>query len=247
MSALGTDRLVFDPTNPTEGSNVGAYLRDAAGNLLTSTLSGGKQALDVNIVSASGEAIYAESSASAGGDLGQSVFLIKETTLASHAGVVDGDYEWFKSNDRGALWVVPVGTVADGVADTENPVKIGHKAVSGALTAATNGNRVNGISDLYRRLYINDSPNIGAAAVAISVDNTAAVALPTTALAGRRRIMIQNQGPHPIAVGTTGVTFATGTIISNNGTMTLEVGENIPLLARSNSAAASDVRVFELA
>lgn len=38
------DQLVYDPANPSEGANVGAYLKDGSGNALTST--GG--ALDVN-------------------------------------------------------------------------------------------------------------------------------------------------------------------------------------------------------
>lgn len=46
------DHLIFDTTDATtmaDTDSVGAYLRDAAGNLLTSQLSGAQQALDVGI------------------------------------------------------------------------------------------------------------------------------------------------------------------------------------------------------
>lgn len=46
---LSKEQLVFFPTDQADSDNVGAYLTDAAGNLLTSTLLSGKQALDVNI------------------------------------------------------------------------------------------------------------------------------------------------------------------------------------------------------
>lgn len=42
-------QLVFTGVSDTESDNVGAWLRDSAGNGLTSTLLSGKQALDVNI------------------------------------------------------------------------------------------------------------------------------------------------------------------------------------------------------
>lgn len=47
---IGKDRLILDTSLLADSDNVGAYLRDSAGNLLTSTLVGSDQALDVNVV-----------------------------------------------------------------------------------------------------------------------------------------------------------------------------------------------------
>lgn len=84
---INLDQLVFDPTGPSEGANVGAFLRDSEGNLITSTLIGGThQALDVNVansitttpvsdVSPSSQNITAEdiASTSTSGANGQSI------------------------------------------------------------------------------------------------------------------------------------------------------------------------------
>ena len=191
--------------------------------------------------------VFAEDSAHTTGDQGAHMLAVRQDTLASSVSA-DGDYASFKLNARGGLWTVPVGTVADDAADTENPVKIGSRAVSGALTAVSASNdRADAVSDLYRRLYINDSPNIDAAAVAVSVDTTAGgIAIPTTALAGRRRILIQNTGNHAIFVGKTGVTSTTGFRVAAGATLSLEIGQNIALFAIASSGT-QNVRVLELA
>lgn len=189
----------------------------------------------------------AEDSAHASGDIGAYMLGVRQDTLASSTSA-DGDYGSIKTNDRGATWTVPVGTVADDAVDTENPVKIGSRAVSGALTAVSaTGDRANVISDLYRRVFINDSPNISVASAAVAVDNVAEVALPTSALAGRRRMMIQNLGANDIYVGPTGLTTASGMRVAKGSTLALEIGQNVSLYAISGNASASDVRVFELA
>lgn len=53
MSAISKDKLVFDVTALNDSDSVGSYLRDSSGNLLTSTLVGAAQALDVNIANTS--------------------------------------------------------------------------------------------------------------------------------------------------------------------------------------------------
>lgn len=191
--------------------------------------------------------VYAEDAAHNSGDLGAYVLAVRQDTLAASTSA-DGDYASFKTNSRGGLWTTPVGTVADDAADTENPVKVGGRAISGALAAVSAGNdRADMITDLYRRVYINDSPNIDAAAVAVSVDTTAGgIAIPTTALAGRRRILIQNTGNQAIFVGKTGVTASSGFRVSAGATLTLEIGENVALFAIAQSGT-QNVRVLELA
>lgn len=46
-------KLVFDPTEPDDGHNVGAYLRSSDGTLLTHSDEGAKKALDVSIANSS--------------------------------------------------------------------------------------------------------------------------------------------------------------------------------------------------
>jgi hypothetical protein len=50
-ASFALERLVFDPSSPGDGPNIGSYLRAGSdGDLLTSTLLGGtKESLDVNI------------------------------------------------------------------------------------------------------------------------------------------------------------------------------------------------------
>lgn len=137
---------------------------------------------------------------------------------------------------------------ADDAPDDENPLKIGFRAhdASSALGAVSaDGDKANGISDLYRRQFINDAPNIGVNNESVTVGVTA-VALPTTALAGRTRMMVQNVGTKSIFIGDGSVTTANGIEVSKGGTLSLEVGEGVSLSAISGTAG-QDVRVFELA
>lgn len=187
---------------------------------------------------------YAEDSAHASGDMGQFTLLVRQDTLAASTSA-DGDYGAFKSNSRGALWAVPVGTAADDAADTENPVKVGSRAESGALTAVSDGDRADLLSDDFRRVYVNSGANIAVAQAVVSVTTTA-TALPTTALTGRRKIYIQNLGNQEIFLGGSGVTTADGLRIAAGAVWEDEVGDDVGLFAIKAAGSAS-VRVLELA
>lgn len=157
MVQLGMYQIKVDTASVTTGSSIAAYLTDAAGALLTSTLMGGKQRLDVttpynfaedtahttgdfgsfslavrndvegSMVDADGDYaplqvdalgrlrvnadinvnndfVYAEDSAAASGNLGASVLLVRQDTLAASTST-DGDYGQFKSNAAGELYV----------------------------------------------------------------------------------------------------------------------------------------------
>lgn len=303
MGALTKDRLIFDPSDSGDSDNMGAYLRAGSdGDLLSSTLIGGKEALDVNVVGGADSGIFPEDSAHASGDNGQFVLAVRadaegslvgadgdyaplqvdasgrlrvvadldttnlaekaedsahssadigdyvlavrQDTLASSTSA-DGDYASFKVNSRGGLWAVPVGTVADDAADSENPVKVGGRAISGALAAIANNDRSDLAMDLYRRVWVNDSPNIAFASTAVTVGATE-VALPTAALAGRREIFVQNLSSNDIYVGPTGVTTSSGLRVAKGATLTMKAGQNIALYGIA-AGAGNEVRVFETA
>lgn len=100
---LSLHRLVFDTTAPNDGANVGAFLRDASGNLITSTLVSGKQALDVNLVNGPNDGTFLEDDAASGGEAGQYVLSVRQDTLASSTSA-SGDFQSFKTDALGRLW-----------------------------------------------------------------------------------------------------------------------------------------------
>ena len=100
---IGLDRLSFDVTVPDNGANVGAYLRDSVGALITSTLIGAKQSLDVNVVVGADDGVFAEDSVHTTADNGTYVLSVREDTLASSTSAT-GDYQSFKTDALGRLW-----------------------------------------------------------------------------------------------------------------------------------------------
>ena len=246
MGALSKGKLIFDPADTGDSDNIGAYLRAGSdGDLISSTLIGGKECLDVNVVGDADDGIFAEDAASANGDKGQFVLAVRQDSLASIVGA-DGDYAAFKLDARGGLWSVPVGSVADDAVDTENPVKVGSRAISGALAAVASGDRADLLSDLYRRVFVNDAPNVALTQTTVAV-GTLAVALPTTAAAGRREIMVNNRSNNPVYIGGSGVTTAAGQEIPKGATLgPIRLGQAVPLYAIAGSAG-NDVIVTETA
>lgn len=101
MSNLSLERLLFDPSAPADGPNIGSYLIGSGGTVISET----GTALDVNIDGATGLAIFAEDAAAAGGADGQSVLMVRQDTLATDTST-DGDYSWFKGNAKGELYVI---------------------------------------------------------------------------------------------------------------------------------------------
>lgn len=303
---VAKEKLIFDPTDPTQTDNLGAYVRAGTdGDLISSSNITNRtiatERLDVNLqseyfedtphisgdrgsfvmavrhdddstglvdadgdyspllvdsqgrlkVSASvdvdSDYVYAEDSPHTNADLGAFTLLVRQDTLAASTSA-DGDYGAFKSNSRGGLWTVPVGTVADGVADNENPVKIGSRAVVGPLAALATGQRADAISDLYRRLYVNNGANIAIKSGAANVTDTAAAIITTgSSLAGRRNYMIQNLSNKEIFIGSAAVTTANGWRIASGAAFGLELGPDVAIFAVAASAGPFAIRVLEVA
>lgn len=192
----------------------------------------------------------AEDVAHASGDIGAYVLAVRQDTLSSSVSA-DGDYGSFKIDSVGRLWTnaVVAGDVADDAADSGNPLKVGTKAYSGALTAVSaTGDRADMISDLYRRVWTNPSANISGSNAAVTVDTTAGgVALFASPLAGRRMAQVQNLGSKAIFVGFGTVTAANGLRIAAGATETLtDFGPDLALKAIAESGS-QNVRVLQLA
>lgn len=189
-----------------------------------------------------------EDSAHVSGDVGAYVLAVRQDTLS--ASCADGDYGSFKIDSVGRLWTAAVvsGDVADDAADSGNPLKVGSRAVSGALAAVSaTGDRADMISDLYRRVWVNDQPNVSGSNAAVSVDTTAGgVALFASPLAGRKKVEVQNLGNKAIFVGFGTVTAANGIRVAAGGTYTTSLGADLALKAIAESGS-QDTRVLQLA
>jgi len=170
---------------------------------------------------------------------------IRDLTHVSDSIKVGDGTDFLAVNADGSI-NVQFTSDADGAALTKNPLHVGSAAFDQASVwnAVDAGDAASLASDLYRRVLINDAPNIAVASEATTIGTTAAVV--ATALAGRTRLMVQNSGDKSIFVGPAAVTTASGIEISKGGTLSLELGEAVDLYAIS-TAAGQDVRVMQLA
>jgi len=163
--------------------------------------------------------------------------------LTTSAGALDIN---IAAQDANLTVDIAANLVADDAADAGGSLKAGSVAADGVLTSVSaDGDRADLTSDMYRRIYVNDAPNIAIDTNAVSV-GTSAVNLSSTPLAGRTRMMVQNNGAKPVFVGPSGVLTTTGVEITKGATMSLELGEDIDLYGISTDAA-QDVRVLEFA
>lgn len=204
-------------------------------------------AADISLTSGSDKA---EDAAHSSGDIGTYILGVRQDTLSSSVSA-DGDYGSLKIDSLGRLWTNSQisGDVADDGVDSGNPIKVGQRAVSGALTAVSaSGDRADQISDLYRRQWMNDSANIAGSNAAIPVDTTAGgIALFASPLAGRRKAQVQNLGNKAIYVGFGTVTAANGSRIAAGATEWFEgLGPDLALKAIAESGT-QDVRVLQVA
>lgn len=197
---------------------------------------------------------FAEDSAHTDGDRGMFILAVaNHTEGALHD--TDGDYAALQVDNLGRLRTITDidlgSSVADDSPDTENPIKMGSRSRFGAVLpaiSATN-DKADLISDEFRRLYVNNSPNVAMQNAAKSIDNVAEVLLNGGAgnLGGRTWMLVQNRGPKSIYVGATGVSTANGIEIDAKSNLDLKIGEYLNLYAIGSTAAADDVRVLEVA
>lgn len=106
LSVIGKHKISVDTTVLDNGDSLAAYLTDAAGALLTSTLLGGKQRLDVQ---SSGE--HAEDSAHSSGDYGQFMLAVRNDAGGTMVSA-DGDYSPLQVDSSGRLRVLADLTAA---------------------------------------------------------------------------------------------------------------------------------------
>ena len=259
-AGLGLDEIIeetFDEAFGGEGLPIAGVRRDAE----TSPVSAdgdahpfvfddaGQLKVRANVVATvePSDAEYAEDSAHTSGDVGLHMLAVRQDTLASSTSA-DGDYASLKVDEDGALYTRAdlQSAIADDQADAGNPIKIGGRAVDGALTAVSDTNdRYDLIGDMFRRTWVNTSRNIGLQSTQTNI-GTSAVEVLAVPLVGRREVTIQNEGGGDVYVGASGVTTSTGIKISKRSSATFEWGEDIDIFMIADNAG-TDVRFLESA
>lgn len=267
-------KMMFTEGEPLVDQDiVGAYLLASSGVIPTSTVVGTKTGLDVNILNdltVDINGIYDSSTnptpdnvgligSTRSATLGHSTQVERITTGPLSATIVDenvnaidaashlyayngADMERLNSN-LNSLFVG--GNVSDGTADAGYPVKIGARAVS-TLSSTTNNNRVNVVTDLYRRVRSTNSAGIGALSSSGTATNTASDIV-TTPLAGRQYVIVQNVGTRSIFLGGSGVTASDGIEIPKGGSSPMIAADENVTLQVITSTGTCAFRVLELA
>ena len=126
-SLVGLHNIQANPASIADGHSIASYLVDAAGALLTSSLIGAKQRLDVNLPSE-----FAEDSAHSSGDYGQQVLAVRSDAGGSLVSA-DGDYSPLQvdadGNLRVAATINQAGDYAEDSAHTTGDVGLFSLAV----------------------------------------------------------------------------------------------------------------------
>lgn len=166
---------------------------------------------------------------------------IRDLTHVSDSVKIGDGTEFLEVNADGSINVSFSVPVADDDADSGNPLKIGGRGLSGALSAlSASGDRFDMIGDLYRRMYTSDRFNVGHKVTRETVGATAAQIV-ATPFAGRKAVTIQNVSSSSLWLGTdntvTADDTATGGIeIPKNASYTDDFGEDIDIWLISDGA-----------
>jgi hypothetical protein len=199
-------------------------------------------------------AINADGSINVNADVSATDFDIRDLSHTQDSIKIGDGTDFLAIAADGSIGVSQVGTwnvnltddsVADDAADTGNPFKVGGVAYASALSAASAGDRVNLAMDLYRRVRTNEAAAIAVNNPAAVTVGTSAVALPSSPLAGRKKLLIQNTSSSDVYVGASDVTTTKGIRIAKGAFMELDIGD-LALYAIAGSAG-NDVRILEVA
>jgi hypothetical protein len=240
---ISKDRLVFDAT-ADDGDIVGSFIKAADGTLITKTTDGSKERLDVNT-----GAEHAHGAAFVAADKGTLALALDPSS----------NYANLKVNAAGELLVaadISVTTGSDKIEDSAHASGdvgayiLGVRNDTDAVLTSADGDYSSIAVDSAGRVKIVGEvtvpvPNTATLATAVAVGTTA-LALPATALANRKRIVIENLGNKAVFIGSSAVTTASGIRLSAGSSWEAEIGPSVSLYAISTNAG-QDVRVLEIA
>lgn len=194
---------------------------------------------------------YAEDSAHSSGAVGAFVMAVRND--AGTALAADGDYIPFTTDATGALRVAGSLSVteadvfAEDSAFTEGDMGTHNLTVrydAYTTTTSASGDYQSLKSDVFGRLWTNDSANSAIANGAATV--TTSSALLVAANSGRRRILVQNLGSKKVYLGASGVSTSSGIMLAQSGSVELDLGPALALHAVAESGS-QDVRYLQLA
>lgn len=242
----GKTQIIANTASIANGDNIVSYLADAAGTLLTST--GGK--LDVYPAST-----FAEDDAHASGALGQLILAVRNDAGTAIAGT-DGDYIPFTTDSVGRLYTLatlPTGQnftkaedSASANADILAAIAVVRKDAAGTLVSA-DGDYAAVQQNAIGELRVVQKSEIAVLQQVVTVGTTA-VALPTTALANRKSLMVQMLSNGNLYLGSATVTSSgatRGPKIGNGGYVTFDVGPTVIVYGIADGAS-KDVAVLEM-
>jgi hypothetical protein len=269
----GKLKISVDAGSIADGDSIAAYLVDSSGTLLTSTLIGADQALDVNIVQSvlpTGAATettlaslltelqsltFAEDSAHTSGDLGILPLGVRNDAGTVLAGT-DGDYIPFSMTSTGELRVSATfnatGDYAEDSAHASGDTGLFSLAVRNDNQATT----VTSANTDYSQFSVNKTgaqyvKEVHAASnlQQIVTVGTTAVALPAAPLADRTEMFIQMLSGGQLYLGSATVTNSgatRGMKLGDGGYVNLSVGPGNLVYGIAN-AAGKEVVVWEFA
>ena len=244
---ISKDQLVFDTTDAdtiAASDNVGAFIRSSDGTLITHTLVGGKEALDVNI--AGGVSIEVDldhtedsvrlgngtdflTSTTVGGDIGLDVNLINASIAVTATDLDIRDLT--AASDSVQAWAY------DGAGT----------ALTSTLVGADQALDVNVVAS--EELTVNDAAlanvAIANAANTLSVAGTAQDVV-ATPLANRKYLYIKNMSNRAIYLGASGVTTANGFPMSPSAIAELRIGAAVDIEFVGESGQTPNIRTMEL-
>jgi len=275
QGVAGLTKIAIDTGSISDGASIAAYLVDSSGTLLTSTLVGADQSLDVNITQSvlpTGAATettlasvlseiqgltYAEDTAHSSGDIGVMGLAVRNdagTSLVS----ADGDYSPLSVDANGALRVVgsitvnEAGDYAEDSGHTSGDIGYFNLAVRNDNQATT----VTSANADYSQFSVDDRGAMYVKDIAaksnlqqIMTVGTTAVALPASPLSGRSSMFIQMLSSGQLYLGSATVTNSgstRGIQLGNGGYVNVDVGPG-NLVYGVASAANKEVAVWEFA
>jgi hypothetical protein len=270
--AAGKTRVLIDTASIADGDSIASYLVDSAGTLITSTLVGADQSLDVNVTASvlpAGAATettlaslltelqalsHAEDVAHVSGDLGIQSLAVRND--AGTALAADGDYIPLTTDANGNLRVAGSFSPGDNYAEDSTHVSgsigsftlgVRNDNQASTFTSAT-GDYSGYATDDRGALFTKNTHGRSNLQQIITVGTTA-VALPAAPLANRSSMFVQMLSSGQLYLGSATVTNSgatRGLQLGNGGFATLTVAPGNLVFGVAN-AANKDVVVWEFA
>lgn len=238
---MALHRLDFDTAAPDDSANVGAYLRSSAGALLTSTLVGSDEALDVNIVQTVALTVSAT-------DLDIRDLSAAQDNVAISDGTdtleVNADGSINITDNGGSLTVDATQLDIDDLNATDDAVAAwAHDGTGNAITSTGGALDIN-IASSDIELDVEDDLADTAIASASETVTTTSGALNTSDLTNRRFIWIYNNGNKTVFIGPSGVATSDGFPLFKGSLLEARIGPNVAIHAVAASGS-QDVRVLQ--